>query len=153
MFCVCFFFKQKTAYEMRISDWSSDVCSSDLTVIASIGQGFVLATPLQLATMTARLVNGGKAVQPHVTLRVGSPESPKYAPPVAPDMEIDPRWLDVVVRGMVAVMEGPRGTGRTKQIPVEGMEMGGKTGTSQVRRITAAERAGGYWPWRSAATY
>src|SRR3546814_5072965 len=30
MYCVCFFFKQKTAYEMRISDWSSDVCSSDL---------------------------------------------------------------------------------------------------------------------------
>src|SRR3546814_5750889 len=29
--CICFFFKQKTAYEMRISDWSSDVCSSDLT--------------------------------------------------------------------------------------------------------------------------
>src|SRR3546814_16279139 len=33
--CVYFFFKQKTAYEMRISDWSSDVCSSDLLVIAS----------------------------------------------------------------------------------------------------------------------
>src|SRR3546814_6666141 len=31
-FCVFFFFKQKTAYEMRISDWSSDVCSSDLLV-------------------------------------------------------------------------------------------------------------------------
>src|SRR3546814_3451522 len=30
LFCVFFFFKQKTAYEMRISDWSSDVCSSDL---------------------------------------------------------------------------------------------------------------------------
>src|SRR3546814_8970276 len=30
--CECFFFKQKTAYEMRISDWSSDVCSSDLTL-------------------------------------------------------------------------------------------------------------------------
>src|SRR3546814_5998711 len=30
LFCLCFFFKQKTAYEMRISDWSSDVCSSDL---------------------------------------------------------------------------------------------------------------------------
>src|SRR3546814_12313258 len=30
MFCLFFFFKQKTAYEMRISDWSSDVCSSDL---------------------------------------------------------------------------------------------------------------------------
>src|SRR3546814_19270682 len=32
--CVFFFFKQKTAYEMRISDWSSDVCSSDLTTFA-----------------------------------------------------------------------------------------------------------------------
>src|SRR3546814_15112554 len=34
MIDVCFFFKQKTAYEMRISDWSSDVCSSDLRIIA-----------------------------------------------------------------------------------------------------------------------
>src|SRR3546814_6318084 len=33
MLVLCFFFKQKTAYEMRISDWSSDVCSSDLPVI------------------------------------------------------------------------------------------------------------------------
>src|SRR3546814_16815576 len=35
--CVCFFFKQKTAYELRISDWSSDVCSSDL--VAAPGEG------------------------------------------------------------------------------------------------------------------
>src|SRR3546814_1672453 len=33
MFLLCFFFKQKTAYEMRISDWSSDVCSSDLPTL------------------------------------------------------------------------------------------------------------------------
>src|SRR3546814_8945583 len=33
--CVLFFFKQKTAYEMRISDWSSDVCSSDLEALAA----------------------------------------------------------------------------------------------------------------------
>src|SRR3546814_4931441 len=32
VYCVMFFFKQKTAYEMRISDWSSDVCSSDLNI-------------------------------------------------------------------------------------------------------------------------
>src|SRR3546814_5418420 len=42
-FCVCvfyifFFFKQKTAYEMRISDWSSDVCSSDLSTVAKCGR-------------------------------------------------------------------------------------------------------------------
>src|SRR3546814_9014575 len=37
MSCVVFFFKQKTAYEMRISDWSSDVCSSDLDLVAAVG--------------------------------------------------------------------------------------------------------------------
>src|SRR3546814_5119359 len=43
-FDCCFFFKQKTAYEMRISDWSSDVCSSDL-ILATVGQwsGFYLS--------------------------------------------------------------------------------------------------------------
>src|SRR3546814_18110507 len=35
MFVLCFFFKQKTAYEMRISDWSSDVCSSDLSGVGA----------------------------------------------------------------------------------------------------------------------
>src|SRR3546814_9077568 len=39
----CFFFKQKTAYEMRISDWSSDVCSSDLLVAQRAGDGGRLA--------------------------------------------------------------------------------------------------------------
>src|SRR3546814_4780245 len=34
--CFFFFFKQKTAYEMRISDWSSDVCSSDLAVLGAL---------------------------------------------------------------------------------------------------------------------
>src|SRR3546814_15363431 len=45
--CVCFvlffFFKQKTAYEMRISDWSSDVCSSDLCVLEHLDRGRALA--------------------------------------------------------------------------------------------------------------
>src|SRR3546814_9051189 len=51
LFCVFFFFKQKTAYEMRISDWSSDVCSSDLPMrfeeweAASPQTIFVSATP------------------------------------------------------------------------------------------------------------
>src|SRR3546814_7579114 len=39
---ICFFFKQKTAYEMRISDWSSDVCSSDLVIIGSSVAGATL---------------------------------------------------------------------------------------------------------------
>src|SRR3546814_3691899 len=49
---MCFFFKQKTAYEMRISDWSADVCSSDLhqdlTIRQYTGQAFVTGDLLQL---------------------------------------------------------------------------------------------------------
>src|SRR3546814_8979275 len=46
--CSFFFFKQKTAYEMRISDWSSDVCSSDLCNI----RGFQLASTAQLVPVS-----------------------------------------------------------------------------------------------------
>src|SRR3546814_6980489 len=44
--CVCFFFKQKTAYEVRISDWSSDVCSSDLEAVSGLLDGLVIETLL-----------------------------------------------------------------------------------------------------------
>src|SRR3546814_3024833 len=44
-----FFFKQKTAYEMRISDWSSDVCSSDLTVVVAPGPTIIVVAPLVAA--------------------------------------------------------------------------------------------------------
>ncbi|MEQ8966408.1 MAG: penicillin-binding protein 2, partial [Azospirillaceae bacterium] len=122
------------------------------TLVAAIGQGYVLATPLQLAVMTARLVNGGKAVTPHLTLREGGPEAPLNLPE-APDLGIQPHWLSLVTDSMVEVTEGARGTARASQIETEGMEMGGKTGTSQVRRITKAERATGVLkneerPWR-----
>src|SRR3546814_9275369 len=58
-----FFFKQKTAYEMRISDWSSDVCSSDLMALG-IGQGDEVATPgfTYIATAEAAAVLGAKPV-------------------------------------------------------------------------------------------
>src|SRR3546814_10757341 len=64
VFYCFFFFKQKTAYEMRISDWSSDVCSSDLCVLdrdrrARIGEGFLDGTldvglPLRIAPVERR---------------------------------------------------------------------------------------------------
>src|SRR3546814_3678182 len=58
MLCIFFFFKQKTAYEMRISDWSSDVCCSDL-VVARAETPFSRADP---ATLSAR--PGQVVVQP-----------------------------------------------------------------------------------------
>src|SRR3546814_1186284 len=45
VFCVFFFFKQKTAYEMRISDWSSDVCSSDLPLVCRLCDGHIRLLP------------------------------------------------------------------------------------------------------------
>ena len=122
------------------------------TLVTAIGQGFVLATPLQLARMTAQLVNGGHLVQPHVVRRVGPPNDDAVIgavatadglPPRGPTLEVDPEALRFIVDGMIEVTSGPRGTARGSQIAIEHMRMGGKTGTSQVRRITPEERAAG----------
>ena len=122
------------------------------TLVTSIGQGFVLATPLQLARMTAQLVNGGHLVHPHVIRRVGPPQDEAVVgavatadglPPRGPTLEVNPEALRFIVDGMIEVTSGPRGTARGSQIAIEHMRMGGKTGTSQVRRITAEERAAG----------
>ncbi|MGP1397050.1 MAG: penicillin-binding protein 2 [Inquilinaceae bacterium] len=120
------------------------------SLVASIGQGFVLSTPLQLATMTARLANGGKVVTPHLMRRIEG-EAADEAPPAS--IGVSDRSLAVILDSMVEVTNGRRGTARSAQIPIEGMQMAGKTGTSQVRRISAAERAAGIvknedLPWR-----
>src|SRR3546814_4924250 len=58
-----FFFKQKTAYEMRISDWSSDVCSSDLT--ATCGQSSSAAIAAQKARQRACSESAGSSISCH----------------------------------------------------------------------------------------
>lgn len=107
------------------------------TVIAGIGQGYVLATPLQLVTMTARLVNGGRAVVPRLAKAApGTAEA-------APSIDVDPRWLDLAIKGMNRVMNNQSGTAFRSRITEPGMQIGGKTGTSQVVRISRAERLSG----------
>ena len=118
------------------------------SLVSAIGQGFVLATPMQLAVMTARLVNGGKAVTPRLTVL-----DPADTYPIFTDIGVSESSLRAVVKGMEAVVVGRRGTARASSIDFEGMQMGGKTGTSQVKRITMAERAAGIVkqedrPWR-----
>lgn len=110
------------------------------SIVASIGQGYTLTTPLQLAVMTARLVNGGFAVKPWLAEYVGDrPAHEKEWP----SMGIKKQNLELMLRGMDAVVNGPRGTAGGSRITEEGYEMGGKTGTAQVKRITADERARG----------
>jgi penicillin-binding protein 2 len=112
-----------------------------------IGQGFTLASPLQLAVMTARVASG-TAVKPRMIRAVGGVPEPDPAPePLA----LDPRHLNSVRDGMFAVSNG--GTAYRSRIVEPTMLMAGKTGTSQVRIITAAERAAGVTsneqlPWR-----
>jgi penicillin-binding protein 2 len=120
------------------------------TLNAGIGQGFVLSTPLQLAVMTARLANGGKQVVPRIIRSVGEDllvDTTKLG-----RVSASRRHIDFVRRAMNAVTnEG--GTAARSRLEGEGMSMAGKTGTSQVFRITKAERDKGVrkqedLPWR-----
>ncbi|MGF1640259.1 MAG: penicillin-binding protein 2, partial [Rhodospirillales bacterium] len=111
------------------------------TLIAGIGQGYVLSTPLQLAVMTARIANGGRGVVPRLVRR--SPSSSGGGAPPAADLGIPQAHLRIIQEGMVGVVDDRRGTARGAAIKEPGFEMAGKTGTSQVRRISKAEREAG----------
>jgi penicillin-binding protein 2 len=109
------------------------------TVNASIGQGFTLTSPLQLALMTARIATG-RSVTPRLIKSVDGVETPSGA---GEDMDLNENNLRMVRKGMNVVVNDRRGTGYRSRIIAEDMRMAGKSGTSQVRNITAAERARG----------
>jgi penicillin-binding protein 2 len=120
------------------------------TLVAGIVQGFITTTPLQLALMTARIANGGRAIVPHLTrpavfaYGVGSGGEGAAPPlPEAPSMGLAPEHIALVQEGMNLVSNDERGTAFRSRIDIPGMELAGKTGTAQVRRISAAERAAG----------
>ena len=131
-------------------DWKRDRLGAGWrmgdTLNASIGQGFVLASPMQLAVMAARLANGANAVVP--SLFAGEDMS-AFAP-----LDIEPAHLDYVQNAMWSVCEEPGGTAyRPNGLGIAGLDMAGKTGTSQVRGISRAERASGVisnaqLPWK-----
>jgi len=110
------------------------------TIVSSIGQGSMEATPLQLAVMTARLVNGGYAVKPWVTGYLG--DTPSFEK-TWPKMNISPQHLAIVKKGMDTVVNNKKGTAYGSRIEDPLMAMGGKTGTAQVKRITRADRKAG----------
>lgn len=103
------------------------------TLNASIGQGFVLATPLQLAVMAGRIANGKKALTPNLLIGQDLPQMP--------DLDIDPEHIAFVQDAMWSVCEEPGGTAyRDNGIGIKGLDMAGKTGTGQVRGISKTER-------------
>lgn len=115
---------------------------------AAIGQGYVLASPLQLAVMTARLATG-RAVVPRLVKSMNGIEEP---PPNFPRLEISAANLNLVRQGMYEVVNNRKGTAYGSRTVEETMRISGKTGTSQVRIITPEERARGVFrnedlPW------
>lgn len=114
---------------------------------SGIGQGYVLVTPLQLATMLARVVNGGYAVQP-TFIKPTEKELAKIK-----RLDISTKNIEIVKRGMFEVVNGAGGTAGRARFNINGAMMGGKTGTTQVRRISMKERSSGILrdeqlPWR-----
>jgi len=97
----------------------------------------VLCTPLQMATMTARLVNGGAAVVPRL---VRDPDAPE---PDFGTVKVTPEHLELVLEGMDRVVNGKRGTARAVPKKSDPFRFGGKSGSVQVKRITKAERLAG----------
>ena len=109
------------------------------TINASIGQGYVLTSPLQLAVMAARIASG-RMVVPRLIHSVDGEAAPIAE---AAGLGIDSSNLRAIRGGMFAVVNSERGTAKSARIADASMAMAGKTGTSQVRNITAAERANG----------
>ncbi len=93
----------------------------------SIGQGYVLINPMQLAVMPARLASG-KLLQPRLVM------GEKQAPPAAVNATAE--QLEIIRKAMAAVVNGS-GTAVASKLPIEGVQMAGKTGTAQVFRLEA----------------
>ncbi len=124
------------------------------TLVNGIGQGYVTATPLQLALMCARVANGGYAVAPH--LARDDIDGAKLLPRKAadwPGLGVSAQSMALIHRGMHLVVNEPGGTAYAARIKDPAMAMCGKSGTAQVRRISARERETGVkkneqLPWK-----
>ena len=115
------------------------------TVLAGIGQGYVTVTPLQLVTMLSRVVNGGKNINPTL-IKSNNEEN-------TTTLNIKPEHIEIVKQGMFDVVNSNDGTAVKSRFKNKNIKMSGKTGTTQVRRITLKERASGIkkdedLPWK-----
>lgn len=114
------------------------------SILTSIGQGSLLATPLQLAVMTARLINGQNKIVPSLLI--------DKIPAMNEQLNIPNKHLEIIKHGMDMVINDKKGTAYGSRILDPNQAFGGKTGTAQVKRITLAQRRAGIkneeLPWR-----
>lgn len=109
------------------------------TLIVGIGQGYFLATPLQLAAATATLANQGHHIRPRVVAAIDKSDgSSQTSPKIIDDLQqLEPMHWNQIIDAMTQVIEGLRGTARL--IQNENYRIAGKTGTAQVFSIKQDE--------------
>ena len=113
------------------------------TIVHGIGQGFTQVTPLALATMASRLATG-RAVQPHLTRAIGGQLQNGSRAEDWPTMGVPERELNAVRQGMWAVVNEPGGTAPLARLDLPDVTMAGKTGSTQVRRVSRDAREHGF---------
>jgi penicillin-binding protein 2 len=103
------------------------------TLSVSIGQGYNLATPLQLATMISTIANGGHRMTPLIVSKIQNASGEtiaEYQPEIKGYLPVSSRTLDIIRKGLWDVVNGKSGTARIAHI--DGIDISGKTGTAQV---------------------
>jgi penicillin-binding protein 2 len=104
---------------------------------AVIGQGYVSVNPLQLAVMASRIASGRKLYPRLVSRQFSNEPLPFSAEAFATARE-----------GMNRVVNAPGGTAGRSRLPLDGIQMAGKTGTAQVRGLNTGNGKGGTWKFR-----
>ena len=120
------------------------------TISCGIGQGYVQTTPLALCTYVSRVATG-RTVQPHLTRTLGGVLQRGSRAEDWPSMNLPERGMHILREGMFGVVNEGGGTAPGARINMPGIQMAGKTGSSQVRRVSREQRERGYrsdqLPW------
>jgi penicillin-binding protein 2 len=120
------------------------------TISCGIGQGYIQTTPLALCTYVSRLATG-RVVQPHLTRSLAGQLQKGLHPEEYPVIAVPEKNLHLLREGMFAVVNEAGGTAVGARLPMQGVQLAGKTGSTQVRRVTREQREHGFksenLPW------
>ncbi len=111
------------------------------TISVAVGQGFMLATPLQLASSYAAIANGGTLYRPKIVEKIATSDGKvlqKFTPEIRGRVDVSPKILKMIRKALRGVVTDKKGTARV--LRNKRLKIAGKTGTAQVARLTVRER-------------